>query len=220
MDDATRQGIFGAVVQLPNAAAVESLLADFEEGAEQKLRLEIFDGEAGSIRGLGEAPVTERLAPRHPPARGIQLSRGIVIEVGHRTGSKIEIKHCLNRQRTNSAAYISTECNNTNAPRELFRSRDNRSARRHGRTVSYTVRCRRCRWERFGFAGCNKCQLPFVSADAGLIDARYGKRRGPRGQRNPQGCRRKSPRVISIQLCRQESRATTMPERLKAAGAS
>src|SRR5579862_6043091 len=114
MDDATRQGIFGAVVQLPDAAAVEPLLADFEVGTEQKLRLEIFDSEADGVRGLGKTPVAERLTPRHPPARGIQLSRGIVIKIGHRTGSEIEIKHRLNRQRTNSAPYISTKCNNTN----------------------------------------------------------------------------------------------------------
>src|ERR1700733_5955821 len=92
-DDAPLQRIFGAVVQLPDAAAVESFLADFEVGAEQKLRLEIFDGEADGVRSLGEAPVTERLTPRHPPARRIELRRGLVIEAGHRTGSKIEIKY-------------------------------------------------------------------------------------------------------------------------------
>src|ERR1700733_12670802 len=92
-DGAPRQGIFGAFVQLPDAAAVESFLADFEVGAEQKLRLEIFDGEADGVRGLGKAPVAERLTARHAPARGIELRRGLVIEAGHRTGSKIKIKY-------------------------------------------------------------------------------------------------------------------------------
>src|SRR5580704_1160462 len=114
MDDATRQWIFGAVVQLPDAAAVESFLADFEEGADKKLRLEILDGEADGERGLGKAPVAERLTPGHAPARGIELSRGIVIKVGHRTGSEIEIKIRLNRRRLNSALYISTKHHITN----------------------------------------------------------------------------------------------------------
>src|SRR5882672_12485416 len=118
MDDATRQGIFGAVVQLPDAAAVESLLADFEEGADQKLRLEIFDGEADGMRGLGKAPIAERLTPRHPPARGIQLGRGIVIKVGHRTA----FRHRFPKSRLNiapfgvernSAPHISTKYNNS-----------------------------------------------------------------------------------------------------------
>src|ERR1700684_140049 len=56
MDDATRQRIFGAVVQLPDAAAVESLLADFEVSAEQKLRLEVFDGEADGVSGCLPRP--------------------------------------------------------------------------------------------------------------------------------------------------------------------
>jgi hypothetical protein len=89
MDDATRQGISVAFVQLPNAAAVESLLTDFKEGADKKLWLEIFHGEADGVRGLGKAPVAERLTPGHPPTRGIQLSRGIVIKIGHGTGFRI-----------------------------------------------------------------------------------------------------------------------------------
>jgi hypothetical protein len=92
MDDAPRQGIFGAFVQLSDAAAVESLLADFKVGAEKKLRLEIFDGEADGVRGLRKAPIAKRLTSGHSPARGKQLSRRIIVKVGHRTVSKIEIK--------------------------------------------------------------------------------------------------------------------------------
>src|ERR1700675_2195914 len=87
-------------------------------------------------------------------------------------GSETEIKLRLNRHRTNSAPYISTECSNTNAVRQLFRKRGNRAAWRHGRTVSYTVGCQCGRWERFGFAGCNKRLLPSVLVDAVLIEAR------------------------------------------------
>jgi hypothetical protein len=98
----------------------------------------------------------------------------------------------------------------------IISKRDNRAAWRHGRTVPYTVGCRYGRWERFDFAGRNKRLLPVlligdVLVEAVLIDARYGKTRVPRGERNPKSCRRKSPRVISIWLCRQQCITTTMP---------
>jgi hypothetical protein len=94
------QGIFGAFVQSADAIAVEPLFIDFEIGAGQKVRRNLFHGEADSLGSVRETLVSQRLTPRGPLSRAEQLGRGIVIEFSHRKGDLIK----KTKTRSNAAS--------------------------------------------------------------------------------------------------------------------
>lgn len=83
---APRQRVFVAFIQSADSVAVEALLVDFEKGADQEIRRKLFYREADGLRGVRESSVSQRSVCWSPPSRAEQLSRGIIVKLGHRMG--------------------------------------------------------------------------------------------------------------------------------------
>jgi hypothetical protein len=77
------QRIALTLVQSAYACAVESLLIDFEEGAEKKLGRQLLDGEANGISGAGKSPVSKTRTSGFPASCGEKLGFHAVIECSH-----------------------------------------------------------------------------------------------------------------------------------------
>ena len=77
---AARQRVVLAIVETPDLPAVESLLIDFEIGAQQRLRGQFLDGEVNRLRGSLEPLVGDAAGAALPASGWIQLRQRGVIE--------------------------------------------------------------------------------------------------------------------------------------------
>src|SRR5512139_127486 len=77
-----RQWIVGAVIQLPDAVAVETLLFDLEICAKQQLRRQFLDGETDRLGSSREALIADWAARLSAAARK-QFRRGTVVDHRH-----------------------------------------------------------------------------------------------------------------------------------------
>src|SRR5579864_3450070 len=78
---AAGQGIVLALVQAANSSAVIPLLVDFETGAQEKLRRELFDCEPDGVRRVPKPFVPDGTSAGFMFATGEQLRRGVIIKL-------------------------------------------------------------------------------------------------------------------------------------------
>src|SRR5262245_22477354 len=74
-----RQRVVGAVVELPDTVAVETLLFHFQIGAQKQFRRQFLNGEADRLRGGRKSLVTDRTARLAAAARK-KFGRGAVVD--------------------------------------------------------------------------------------------------------------------------------------------
>jgi hypothetical protein len=77
------QWVPGVLIEAPDPLGIEPILTDLERSAGQRLRGQIFDGEANRVNGMGESLIADGLSPRHSELSGKQLRRCVVVERIH-----------------------------------------------------------------------------------------------------------------------------------------
>jgi hypothetical protein len=80
---APNQWVSGALIEAPDTLGIEPIVADLERSTGQRLRGQLFDGEANRVNGVGESLVPDGLSPRHPEPTWKQLRRCVVVERIH-----------------------------------------------------------------------------------------------------------------------------------------
>src|SRR4029077_126023 len=81
--NAAREGIVAALIQAADSAPIEPSLLHLEIGAQEGLRRKLFDGEANSLGGAGEALVANSTGFGFPVSGREELSLCGVVKIAH-----------------------------------------------------------------------------------------------------------------------------------------